>query len=494
MTNLDGPPEVPLPEHSRALLLAEGVSGLSQGELLSHMNSATVTVGVDMETPGALLCGKTLLTTLRRMPCQLALDTTGLATEVINELVDRAQEIDPVRGINLRAAHEMAAQVYMYVGVNGPSNAIRLIPEGHGGHVVGVGGPQVRPVRDPSALGSVYTAALGAGEAFKTVAGVRSQKRIDHDHLSFCPVSLRTDLDRAPDLPTGVTIDLALVGLGAVGTGHALILSELPWRGRVALVDRQRFDLENLGTYSIGTAADAKRRPWKVDLAAGILGQYETTALPLSVQDYIHEIDNNGVRWPSIVLSGLDSIEARHDVQRIWPDDLIDAATGDTAVSLHEGASSGPCLMCFFPQNIGGFSSLEKLSERTGLPIEVLGRDEPLTEEEVMGLPEGKRASLIEHVGKPKCGLAQAFGLSDLNSAGYRPSIPFVSLQAACLGVGRLIATLTGIETGANFFQYDALLGPDPAAVEMRAASPTCYCGERRDLIERVRNSRRHVR
>jgi hypothetical protein len=69
--------------------------------------------------------------------------------------------------------------------------------------------------------------------------------------------------------------------------------------------------------------------------------------------------------------------------------------------------------------------------------------------------------------------------------------LAFVSLQAACLGIGRLIATLTGFETGANFFQYDTLLGPDPAATEMRAASPTCYCRERGDLIERVRNSRR---
>jgi hypothetical protein len=134
-------------EYSRALLFAEGVSGLGQGELLSHMNSATVTVSVDLETPGALLCGKTLLTTLRRMPCQLVLDPAGLPSDVITELVERGQEIDSVRGIDVRAANETApAQAHLHVGTDGPSTAIRLIPEGHGGHIVGVGGPRVRPV------------------------------------------------------------------------------------------------------------------------------------------------------------------------------------------------------------------------------------------------------------------------------------------------------------------------------------------------------------
>jgi hypothetical protein len=482
--------ETPI-EHSRAMRFTGPVSEVGEGVLHDHMDVSTVAVSVDYGLPGSLLSARTLLATLRRMPCRLLLDPTGLPSDVVDELVTRICEIDPERGMIVQKLGDIDVTCHLHVGTDPRLSAVRLVPEGHGGHVIGDATVVVRPTREPSALGSIYVAALGAGEAFKRIAKVRDEKRVDHPHLSFCPVSLTTDLSRAPDIPSGLAVDLALIGVGAVGTAHALILSALQFQGKITLVDDERFDLENRGTYALGTDKDARAKPYKVDLAGQALNHYKVTGFKGLAANYIDTIDSEGAHWPSIVLSGLDTVEARHDAQRIWPDHLIDSATGDTVVGLHHATSDGPCLMCFLPKQNDGPDPIEELAGETGLPAASLREDAPLTEEDIVNLPEEKRIRLVEHVGRSKCGLAKAFGLSELQSGGFRPSIPFVSLQAACLGVGRLIAVATGFEMDSNFFQYDALLAPDPDAAEWRARSPSCYCVERSSLIKTVREARR---
>jgi hypothetical protein len=91
----------------------------------------------------------------------------------------------------------------------------------------------------------------------------------------------------------------------------------------------------------------------------------------------------------------------------------------------------------------------------------------------------------------PVCGLANALGLTDVESDGYEPAIPFVAQQAACLGVGRLLAHLLGDTRAVNFVQYDAFRGPEHATIDQRLGIPGCYCTERGETIERVRVMRR---
>lgn len=71
------------------------------------------------------------------------------------------------------------------------------------------------------------TAALLAAEIFKHAAGVLPGRMRLHAHLSFCPVTLFDDLSRAPECPA-TAVRLGLIGVGAVGTASARILSGLP--------------------------------------------------------------------------------------------------------------------------------------------------------------------------------------------------------------------------------------------------------------------------
>ena len=66
-------------------------------------------------------------------------------------------------------------------------------------------------------------------------------------------------------------------------------------------------------------------------------------------------VDSGAVPWFRTVLTALDSADARREAQRLWPDRLIDAATGDTMLGIHDHKHGvGPCLICFFPPERSG--------------------------------------------------------------------------------------------------------------------------------------------
>jgi hypothetical protein len=306
-------------------------------------------------------------------------------------------------------------------------------------------------------------------------------------------VTLGSDLSAAPMLPGGTTVNIGLVGNGAVGTAHARILGSVGLSGSHAmLVDPEAYAHENVGTYSLGTLADAIVGCPKVELTARAMAGWGVSKIHGTATDAVTAIDADEVVWPSMVLSGLDSIAARHEAQGMWPDQMIDAATGDTAVGLHEATPDGPCLRCLLPARVSDRSPVLALAEELGLPVELVARgDVVLTAEHLNGLRAEQRERLASQVGKPICGLASAVGLTGDPNEDYRPSVPFVSQQAACLGVGRLIANLAGIRGLPNVVQYDTMVGPQSMTRMDRRASPGCYCQTRSLTINIVRSSRR---
>lgn len=477
-------------DYSRPLRLGEGVANEPASELERRLARTRIAVSVEGEFPGAALTTRVLLSTLRRLPGSLVLQTTSLDNDQVSRISAAVAAVDPSRPLELGADHDARADIRVHVGSQPRQEAIRIVPDGHGAHLASDPAAAIEVNRPSSALGSVFAAALVAGEVFKHAASVVASRRRLHRYLRFCPVSLSDDLAAAPEFPAGTDLRLALIGLGAIGTATALILGELDATGELTLVDRERFAPENVGTYSLGGATEAREQPWKVEVAAAALPQYRVYQFTRPVEDFSAAIDNGELPWPSTVLTGLDSIRARHAAQRIWADSLIDAGTGDTMAGIHEVAISAPCLMCFFPTRFDGPGAAEKLASVTGLSIERAVRgDDPLTEADLSELNEANREQLRPHIGKPVCGLADAFGLTTAESEGYRPAIPFAAQQAACLAVGALVARLTGFSRS-NFVQYDTLIGPQAATIEQRLPLDRCYCDERGETIDRVRRLR----
>ena len=240
----------------------------------------------------------------------------------------------------------------------------------------------------------MYAAALGAAEVFKHTAGVRPARRVIHRHLKFCPVTLSGDLSRAPELPASIPLNLGLIGVGAIGTGIALTLSELPAEGTLLAVDRQQFDRENRGTYCIGNAADAAARPDKVELATSVLRRFDVHEFPFPLSELLTAVDAGTMPWTPLVLTALDTPEARREAQRLWPDRLIDGATGDTMVGLHDHTfGHDPCMRCLFPERHDLPSGAERPAAELGIAAEVLAEGERLLEaSDLRGMPEDQRS------------------------------------------------------------------------------------------------------
>jgi len=471
------------------------VSSNSGGALKRHMDDATIVVSVDGDMPHALLTVRVLLTTLRRGLGSLVLVADGLPPAFVTEMEGATAAIDAERGLSvvrgLGATAENAVAVHVGPTVSRP--AIRIMPEGYGAHVAGSPTATIRPRRPGNPLGAVYTGALGAAEVFKHTASVLPARRVLHRHLRFCPVNLTADLSAAPDLPEPLGLDLTLVGVGAIGTGIVLLLEALDAEGRIVVIDPQRFEPENVATYSIGGLAEADAAVWKVEMAERVLRRFQVTPLHERADDLVRAIDRGEVPWTPTVLTALDSAEARCDAQRLWPDRLIDAQTGDTMLGICDHRHGiDPCMICVFGVDREKPSGADAVAERLGLSVQALADpDAVLTEDDLRGKTEEQLTMLRPHLGKPMCGLAQAIGLTSLNPDGYMPSVPFVSLQAACLSIGRLIATRHAGAPASNFVQYDGLFGPQAATIELMKRKAGCLCQTRSTTIEQVRDQRR---
>jgi hypothetical protein len=469
-------------DYSRTQLLAS-VKTTVTGDLLSHLEMQVVIVSCDAE-PAMLRSVRILLTTLRRLPVILAFDNTGVA-EADRELIEAA-----VLAVNPEKPLQDAEHGFrVHIGLSGPAGAIRVVPSRHGAHVLR--DERTVAVEPASALGSCMAAAFAAAEVFKAIVQVRPERRFDVSY-AFCPVTLTDQPESVLALELPLTFSGALVGLGAIGTATAMILGEFGTCGTIDLVDRQRYGTENVTTYSLGGHLDAEDKVWKSDLAERALRNASCVKYNDGVEDYVAKVQNGTIAPPRIVLAGLDNIEARHETQRLWPDLLIDGATGDTMLGLHVAHGAGqPCMQCFLPKPENTISPYERLSALTGLPIEKLRRgDDVVREVDLDGLSQEQRARLEGQIGRKICGLAEAVGLTDLSSDGFQPSAAFVSLAAACLVVGRLVATELGIEPTENFVQYDALFGPGGATIDLRRPRASCYCVARATNIARVRTRR----
>jgi hypothetical protein len=343
------------------------------------------------------------------------------------------------------------------------------------------------------------TAAALTAEVFKTIMGLKPGAYRRLDRLDFCPVTLTADPGAVTTTITELP-SLALVGAGAVGTAIAATLDALGSTGQIIVTDPETYDAPNVTTYSLGNRTDARNQIPKVDLLARELtrtGRFDILPLRGTAQDLITGIDQGKLPWPTVVLSGVDSIAARHETQRIHANLTLDGSTGGhagTTLALHEALPTGPCLRCYYPPRAtpAAPSAETLLHQRTGLPLSRIAKgDSPLTQSDLDALPASGQALLRPYLGKSVCGLSNLLALSPSATDGYRPSAAFVAQQAASLVIGALIArTAAAADSPPRHIEYDARFGPNEAMADNRKPRPDCDCQTDRDLIQQIRRHR----
>lgn len=350
--------------------------------------------------------------------------------------------------------------------------------------------------RQGNPIGALAAASLGVTEVFKRLVGLKQDRGTLLDGFCFSLYSYSTsDTDPGPPLPRVVPLNLLVVGAGAIGNGVVYLLAHLPVSGSVWIVDKQAFGDENLGT-CILIGPD--------DIGAAKAGFMEALLRPsLASKGFSEELTSFTQRlgselpYPAVVLGGVDNIEARHEIQNLWPDLAIDGAIGDfmCEVSRHPWDEDVACLLCQFRQ-AAGQAAEHVASHATGLsPARTQEAEDIVSEADVRAALSEKQAWLRDRIGRPICSVVQeavAQQLSDERQReGFEPSIPFVACLSASMVVGELVKAAAGwVSPLDQRFQFDVLRGPACGFALGQVRRPDCMCVTRRGNIEKVRRRR----
>lgn len=346
-------------------------------------------------------------------------------------------------------------------------------------------------------IAALAAASLGTAEVFKRLLHLRPERGALLDGVAFSLDSYEVNThDPGPAVPEQLDMDLVVIGAGAIGNGMIHLLGQLRPTGRVAVIDRQAYGQENLGTSLLIGPRDIGID--KATFAAEIL-----TAAGIRAVGFREDIDRFAERLgselphPPVVLTGLDSIEARHAAQDLWPDLIIDGAIGDFGcqVSRHPWNEDTACLRCLFRQPVR--DAAERIASRaSGLnEARTRGADAPVTEADVLAAPPEKRNWLRERIGHSICsviGEATAQLLTEEQQRhGFEPSVPFVACLSASMAIAELVKFSAGrVTTLEPRYQLDVLRGPMYGQQFPQERRRDCLCVFRRPNIEKLRRRR----
>ena len=297
------------------------------------------------------------------------------------------------------------------------------------------------------------------------------------------------------ELPERIVVDVLMVGAGAIGNGVLYLLGRLPVAGRAVVVDAQKFGPENLGTCLMIGPADIGVD--KAIFAANLLRPgLEAEGAAEEVTAFVAR-NNAAGAWRPIVINALDNIEARHAVQDLWPDVILDGAIGDFAcqVSRHPWLEDTACLRCLFRLPAGETSELVA-SRASGLRTSrIWGDTEVVTEEDVREAPFDKKKWLRARVGRLVCSVVEEAVAQQISAeaqnAGFQPSVPFVACLSASMIVGEFVKSVVGHSSPLEpRFQLDILRGPTFGQSLPQGRRADCLCTTRAKNIETVRKIR----
>lgn len=343
-------------------------------------------------------------------------------------------------------------------------------------------------------IGALAAASLGVAEVFKRLVRLRASRGQLLDELSFSLFDYTVGaIAPGPSLPEHLPVQLLLVGAGAIGNGVVQLLSQLPLAGTIWVVDSQRFGPENLGTCLLIGPTDVGKE--KAVLAADILN----LNAGVQARGFAEKLDvfsgrlGKELPYPSVILGGVDNIDARHDIQRLWADMIIDGAIGDFGceVSRHPWGEDIACLMCLFRHPAG--EPAERVASRlTGLRTDrALQESSIVTEVDVIEAPVEKQQWLRERMGHQICSVIQEAVVRQLSEEqhrqGFAPSVPFVASLSASMVVAELVKHVAGLILSNPLeprFQCDVLRGPAYGLPVPQERRRDCICITRRHNIE----------
>ena len=332
-------------------------------------------------------------------------------------------------------------------------------------------------------LGALTAACLGSGRVFWALLGLPWAGTPIEMSLFTGEVGSPGTLAAGPALPgRPLDIDAFLVGCGGVSNGWAYAVRRLPIVGRLQAVDRQAVRPENLGAYVLAGRSDVKRP--KVEVVSAYLSP-KIGVTPRGEELEFFKIRlRYGLRMPPLVVNGLDNVEARHSVQRLWPPTIIDmAAGGPTAqVIVKTSTDDGICLLTALTRAEVEGDHAEQLAADTGLRSERIRNNatDTVTEEDIAAAPSEKREALdaARRNGDMLCGFITRRNLEhEEASPDFAAAAPFVTSLSGIVAAAETVKYLMTGATNSLHMQFD--FRSNRSTILRLQCDPACECANR---------------
>ncbi len=329
----------------------------------------------------------------------------------------------------------------------------------------------------PNPIGAHAAACLGVSQAFLHLLNEPRVPAPFEISLLTYEIAAPGVFDSGPLLPSvPVNINAWLVGCGGVSNGWAYTMKRLPIQGKLGIVDRQLLGAENFGSY-VAANTYYVGKP-KVDLIRDLLHP------AIKVTPYADEFELFKIRLkhelsvPPLIVGGVDNVDTRHSIQRLWPKHLIDmGASGLTSQVLVKSLSAlGLCLLGALERNPDELTYFQRLSQQTGLRIDriVNAPTAQIDEEDVASAPKEMREQLelARQRGQLLCGHIMRQNLTlEGNDTDFAPAVPFVTSFTGVVGAAETMKYLMGCRnSGSLHFQYSFQSG------RSRALHMECAC------------------
>jgi hypothetical protein len=352
-------------------------------------------------------------------------------------------------------------------------------------------------------IGAYVSACLGSGEIFKrafclkgdTLLGARTAydprhrvKRLEGT-LSFSALDYGINSDHSPNpsLPEIVDVgDVCIAGVGAGGGACAYSLASVSQVvGHLILIDPDEVRISNLNRYVYALKADGAESVSKVFAAAKLFGS-RRVAVTAFAGPYLDFIKTWKQGFGDLVISTVDTAQARRDIQWDIPRIILDAAsTGTEYYVMRVDLGEGPCLECTHEPSE---DSLEAFLSR------IIG----LSSEEILELRRGNGRFTSNHIAKmrsacqsnaipvPQIGevfsdwLANHCGEMKLQSQHLTVPLPHATIMPGILLAGEVIKErYFPAYRISNTFFHDVFSMPNKSYGYHNARRPSCqFCGD----------------
>ncbi len=238
-------------------------------------------------------------------------------------------------------------------------------------------------------IGSMTAACLAVSEGFKRVLAIKAESlgvppgtlpsmqffvgSYSFSTLTYVALNPQTPNPSLPDvLDVG---EISMIGVGAGGGACLYALSTMPLSGTLWTVDPDVVNDPNLNRYLYATEHDARQLRKKVDVINEVLNHQHALQRRLFDLPFL-EFKSQHPEWPkNLVLSTVDTAEARHAIQWETPRLVLDAAVSQSAVYVHRvelGRSA--CLKCTHPTSTEQPDIVRSIAGVVGLEVGEVNR------------------------------------------------------------------------------------------------------------------------